>query len=380
MHSAGLFDQEWAGLPLNYQTTLYGELLSADMPEDPKWVSEDDESKSDELFKPQRWNLNPTRALEIMQSLLQQNGNHNSSFSPWCQSNRPIHWAVINCHIEVVKLLLMDSEMDFSEDDDNLLADSVCFGGVEIVKVLLNDPRIDPASNFNAALLEACYKENLEIVKLLLAASPSVDPSMNDNLPILIASSWGYSELVKLLLSDPRVDPTVNDHKALFGAITEGHDEVVRLLLQDPRVDPTADGHRAFRYAILKGEWPVLEVFLEDSRVDPSVGRNVATISAATEAWPNIVEMLLSDPRVDPSAKENKALRGAMEGIKESKDECGLYWEVIALLLNDARTNFENDWDLQSELVELTLKEDCLELIELLAKKIQSWDLSQFSP
>ncbi|KAI9341153.1 ankyrin repeat-containing domain protein [Obelidium mucronatum] len=428
MQSAGLFDQEWAGLPLNYQTTLYSELLRADMPQD---------HESDDLINPERWNLNPTRALEIMQSLLHQTENYNSSFSPCCQLNRPIHWAVINGHTEV--------------DEDNLLLEAVSFGRVGIVEVLLKDSRIDPTSNDNVAFQAACEEGSLESVKLLLAASPSVDPSMDNNLPIRIASRDGNSELIKFLLSDPRVDPTANNHEALLEACTEAHTEATM------RVDPAADRHKAFLRAMQQGFWDIMQVFLEDSRVDPSVGENLALrtacrvghletvkillnnervdagarynepirvaageghfevvelllaskgvdpaaenndairaaskwgreeavalllddprvdpsdgdnyaiISAATEAWPSIVEMLLSDPRVDPSANGNEALRGAMDRIKVDEYECSANWEVIALLLNDARTTFENDSLLKSEL-------GCLEVMELLANKIQ---------
>ncbi|KAI9330950.1 hypothetical protein BDR26DRAFT_870776 [Obelidium mucronatum] len=156
MRSEGLVWQEWKSLPLSYQAALYRELLHAD------------KTKKEEqflnLFNGQVWNLGPTKALKIMQSLISE-----KAVSPSCQSNRAIHWAVINGHVEVVKLLLLEKTLGFSQDDDedDILLEAIWISHVEIVKVLLNDPRIYPPQ-FDANFALHARKQTLILSKCCL--------------------------------------------------------------------------------------------------------------------------------------------------------------------------------------------------------------------
>jgi hypothetical protein len=73
-----------------------------------------------------------------------------------------------------------------------------------LVKLLLTDSRIDPSANDQLAISSASFHGHPEIVKLLLA-DPRVDPSTHDQWPIRVASDNGRADVVKLLL-DQRVD------------------------------------------------------------------------------------------------------------------------------------------------------------------------------
>jgi hypothetical protein len=51
------------------------------------------------------------------------------------------------------------------------------------------------------------------------------------------AAEIGFTDAVKLLLSDSRVDPSVRNNEALRNAAFNGRTEIVKLLLSDSRVD-----------------------------------------------------------------------------------------------------------------------------------------------
>src|SRR3972149_2560408 len=76
------------------------------------------------------------------------------------------------------------------------------------------------------------YAENgdSEIVELLLVDS-SVYPSADNNYAIRCASENGYYKVFELLLADPRVDPSANNNYAIRLTSRKGHDKVVKLLL-----------------------------------------------------------------------------------------------------------------------------------------------------
>jgi hypothetical protein len=94
-----------------------------------------------------------------------------------------------------------------------------------MVEMLLQDSRVDPSAEDNQALIAACEGRNVEVVKLLLG-DPRVDPS--DAIRFAIAD--GHLEVVKLLLADSRVDPNDNLADAILCAEMEDHIEVVTLV------------------------------------------------------------------------------------------------------------------------------------------------------
>src|SRR3972149_5184807 len=71
-------------------------------------------------------------------------------------------------------------------------------------------------------------KGDSEVVELLLA-DPRVDPSVNNNFAIRMASEYGRNKVVALLLVNSRVDPSANDNYAIRRASEYGHNKVVEL-------------------------------------------------------------------------------------------------------------------------------------------------------
>jgi hypothetical protein len=155
-------------------------------------------------------------------------------------------------------------------DLNEALGEAAYVGFTDAVKLLLSDYGVDPSAWENYALFNASQKGHLDIVKLLLSDA-RVDPSVKDNKALIFASLKGHLEIVKLLLLDARVDPSVLDNGALVLATRKGHLEIVKLLLLDARVDPSAQNNRALFYAAKKGHLDIVKLLLLDDRVDPSV-------------------------------------------------------------------------------------------------------------
>jgi hypothetical protein len=128
----------------------------------------------------------------------------------------------------------------------------------------------------------------------------------------LIAAAWsGFTDAVKLLLSDYGVDPSARDNLALRCASEEGHLEIVERLLSDDRVDPSAQNNKSLILAAENGHMKIVKILLLDARVDPSARDNGALILASQNGHLKIVKLLLSDARVDPSVLDNRALISA---------------------------------------------------------------------
>ena len=94
--------------------------------------------------------------------------------------------------------------------------------------------------NLNVALSRAAGIGFTEAVKLLLSDS-RVDPAAEDNFALIYAASYGHTEIVKLLLSHSRVDPSAEDNEALIETAEQGHVEIVKLLLSNSRLEVSVE-------------------------------------------------------------------------------------------------------------------------------------------
>ncbi|KAI8891775.1 ankyrin repeat-containing domain protein, partial [Globomyces pollinis-pini] len=153
-------------------------------------------------------------------------------------------------------------------------------------------------------LEKAIQENNANIVQLLLKDG-RLDPSIGDNVALLVSSEKGYTGMVKLLLGDERVNPSVKDNNAIRLASEHGRTEIVAILLNNRRVDPAAKNNHAIRLASQNGHTEIVNILLNDERVDPTVYDNYITRIASQNGHTEIVQMLLQDKRVDPSSDES---------------------------------------------------------------------------
>lgn len=97
--------------------------------------------------------------------------------------------------------LLVDPNSTTNEWDTTSLAEAASAGHLDTVKLLLSDSRVDPSINNNVAFRNAVISKRSEIVRLLLS-DPRVDPTALNNRALRSARDV---KTIGLLLSDKRV-------------------------------------------------------------------------------------------------------------------------------------------------------------------------------
>jgi hypothetical protein len=122
-----------------------------------------------------------------------------------------------------------------------------------------------------------------------------VKPDLNETLGV--AAYVGFTDAVKLLLSDSRVDPSAWDNWALVCASENGHSDIVEILISDARIDPSAQDNAAVIFASQNGHLETVKLLLSDARVDPSAEDNRALPLASKNGHLEIVKLLESHPR-----------------------------------------------------------------------------------
>jgi ankyrin repeat protein len=125
--------------------------------------------------------------------------------------------------------IVADKRMTMYTDDVNQnLTFASRDGDEEMVKILLADSRVDPSFEDNEALYVAAVWGRLHIVKVLLA-HPLVDPSAKNNATILMAEKSGHLDVVKLLLLSARVACSEVDHTELVLSLFSGAEMALQI-------------------------------------------------------------------------------------------------------------------------------------------------------
>ena len=97
-------------------------------------------------------------------------------------------------------------------------------------------------------LYKALLNKDSEKSKILIKTK-TIDPTLNYNLPIRLASEHGLLEVLLLLLEDPKVD-TIGHNISFAIASQQGHTHIVKKLLSNKIIDPTFGKNRAITSAI----------------------------------------------------------------------------------------------------------------------------------
>lgn len=221
----------------------------------------------------------------------------------------------------------------------------------------------------------------------LIFDDPRVDVCRDNNYPIRMAASLGYTHIVRQLLKCPKVDPLYWGDKdgmtALEWACQNGHVDTVRELLGSPVVQKqllsgdgniastfntfitkylkdkvkgthqrpdgpsestvlliaaellanTADPWRIFTDLCARADLPcIVKVFLSLPTFDPSGHNNIVFLTACKHLRYQTVTLLLQDKRVDPREPDNTPIKVACEQG---------YHMLLEVLLGDPR--IQND-------------------------------------
>ena len=127
---------------------------------------------------------------------------------------------------------------NFCESDNYI--QNLCHNDPQISQLILDkyvDNYVQSFPNINQAFIDAIKFNKLDIIDNLI--NRGVDPSIENNWGIRLASSKGHLNIVNRLLLDSRVNPTSQNNEAIKMALQNNYMNIVNRLLQDPRVAST---------------------------------------------------------------------------------------------------------------------------------------------
>lgn len=156
--------------------------------------------------------------------------------------------------------------------------------------------RFNHQLNNNSVLIKSCKSGNYRLVcELLNSKNNTVDPSSDNNFPIIVSSWYGHESIVEFLLQDKRVNPAEDSNSAIILASMSGHDKVVALLLNIAKVNPADERNAALREASKNGHIQVVELLLQDARVGPDYYDKLAVKMAKDNNHTEIVQLLTNN-------------------------------------------------------------------------------------
>jgi len=144
-------------------------------------------------------------------------------------------------------------------------------------------------------LIKAIQANRPEVVEwLILKEGGNIDPSINNNYSIRLASCNGHVEVVKVLLNDSRVDPAANNNQAIQMATKNGHTEVVKLLKefkqkQDNKLIKIAEKLRWNKYNQLLKETDYKEIKCYDLFRDDQMSEETKTLEIKYNSVESII-------------------------------------------------------------------------------------------
>ncbi len=201
----------------------------------------------------------------------------------------------------------------------NKIGIAACAGQIEQVKSLLNKGE-DPSAGGNYAILRASGCGQIEVVELLLSDT-RVNPSDQNNDVIGDAVENGHTNIVELLLADDRLILSNNDCEMLIcRAAIRGQIHTIKFLFTHTKIDLSINNIKlATQIACEYGQESVVEFLLADERV-VNFSRyeyEILIVMAAVYNNINTVKFLLnylSSDKINLSACNGKlAIKSAVE-------------------------------------------------------------------
>lgn len=211
----------------------------------------------------------------------------------------------------------------------------IATGNLNHLEILLN--YVDPSIDGNRAIIIATRCKFPNILERLLK-DHRIDPSDVNIFPKLtdISSSMGDLDTLKILLNDPRLNSIDNYKFSLEIAASTGRVEVVNFLLsrlyqmidKDTSLKNTV--YNAFRCSVSKGHVDIVKTIIDNEYYIPKDIIHNAMLTACIKGYELILQELLKIKNIDPSFQKNECI------IKASSE--GNY-EVVKILLHHPKVN-----------------------------------------
>lgn len=207
---------------------------------------------------------------------------------------------------------------------------AVTYGHTSVVKLLLTNDNIDPSIDNNNAIKIASKKGYTDIVKYLLTTN--INPSVLNNYPIRTSAENNHIDVLKILLSDSRTDATDSYNEAFITSIRLANTDIIKLLLSHlTEKDKLSDLllHEGLLVATENGHTDIVNFLYElyPSDAGQYLRLNEILCMAVQYSRIEIIKLLLKDYRSDPTF--NKSI---MLNITKNK-------QVLYLLNNSIKKN-----------------------------------------
>ena len=207
----------------------------------------------------------------------------------------PLHYAVINNHLEVVRYFINEQHCDpmTKDNDGNTPLHIAAYKNhLEVVRYLIDEQHCDPMTRDNdgdTPLHYACHHSHIRVVQYLLSTG-KVNPlarnkygkppmfKLDDRgrLPMLhLAVHKGWTDIFIALLNKYKCDATYRDthgRTPLHYAASNNHLEVVRYLIIEQHCDPMTrddDGDTPLHYACRHSHIDIVRYLLSTGKVNP---------------------------------------------------------------------------------------------------------------
>ncbi|KAI9341136.1 ankyrin repeat-containing domain protein, partial [Obelidium mucronatum] len=217
--------------------------------------------------------------------------------------------------INILQMLVQRGELFDYSVIEVVVEEAVKDRDTKVLEFLLETPNPIPcpwpAGRDVAIAAEIGYTD---YVKLLLAHN--IDPTVDKNYPLRIASRKGHADIVRLLLADKRVNPQAEFNAAIYHAATNGYTGIVRQLLKSGAWPDVDGGNSPLQTACTNGHVEVVKALLETGKVSAAGPCNMPIFLAAEHGHADIVELLLQKG-VEPSdCLSNAVLKGHIDVVR----------------------------------------------------------------
>ena len=285
---------------------------------------------------------------------------------------RLLKWSLRNNYMDLFYKIIKIYNIDLNKCD-YLFIIAIRINNLKIMKILYNNIKIDK-NILNDSFKLACIYGYSKIVEILLK-NKDINPDIEDNKMLQLASKNGDLQIVKLLLNDKQIDPNTNDNYPLMIASEKGYLEIVKILIKDSRINIDYNNNYAIEQAALNGHFKIVELLLKESKSD-IININYYTFKPIYDKYKNILKLLINNCKINIDNRSICMLL-TFDNVKlirhKIKDEYIYKWLIkndrILCIIDIINKNIDIGFINYNEILLFACKNNNKELVELLFKQ-----------